>query len=112
VTVTRHGATANSVASPSNVRPRRRSRSIWIEDREPERPRPESDEFIVSIGSVRPMEDAARAAYADLVTWMADDHGFDEMEAYMLLTQVGHVRLGNMVDPNYTVGAGVDRSYL
>jgi hypothetical protein len=25
---------------------------------------------------------------------------------------VGHVRLGNMVDPNYTVGAGIDRSYV
>jgi hypothetical protein len=43
---------------------------------------------------------------------MADDYGFDEMEAYMLLTQVGHVRLGNMVDPNYTIGAGIDKSYL
>jgi amidase len=30
----------------------------------------------------------------------------------MLLTQVGHVRLGNVVDPNYTIGAGVDKSYL
>jgi hypothetical protein len=30
----------------------------------------------------------------------------------MLLTQVGHVRLGNMVDPNYTIGAGIDKSYL
>jgi acetamidase/formamidase len=83
-----------------------------IEDWELEWPRLESDDFIMSIGSVRPMEDAARAAYADLVTWMADDYGFDEMEAYMLLTQVGHVRLGNMVDPNYTIGAGIDKSYL
>ncbi len=83
-----------------------------IDDWELEWPRLESDDFIMSIGSVRPMEDAARAAYADLVTWMADDYGFDEMEAYMLLTQVGHVRLGNMVDPNYTIGAGIDKSYL
>jgi len=83
-----------------------------IEDWELEWPRLESEDFIMSIGSVRPMEDAARAAYADLVTWMADDYGFDEMEAYMLLTQVGHVRLGNMVDPNYTIGAGIDKSYL
>jgi amidase len=83
-----------------------------IEDWELEWPRLESDDFIMSIGSVRPMEDAARAAYTDLVQWMADDYGFDEMEAYMLLTQVGHVRLGNMVDPNYTIGAGIDKTYL
>jgi hypothetical protein len=36
----------------------------------------------------------------------------DPMEAYLLSTQVGHVRLGNMVDPNYTIGAGIDEAYL
>jgi amidase len=30
----------------------------------------------------------------------------------MLLTQVGKVRLGNMVDPNYTVGASIAKRYL
>lgn len=58
------------------------------------------------------MEDAARAAYTDLVGWLAEDYGFGAMEAYMLLTHVGQVRLGNMVDPNYTVGAGIAKEYL
>jgi acetamidase/formamidase len=83
-----------------------------VEDWDLEWPRLESEDFVMSVGSARPMEDAARTAYADLVAWLADDYGFDEMEAYMLLTQVGQVRLGNMVDPNYTVGAGIDKSYL
>ena len=39
-------------------------------------------------------------------------HGFDKFEAYFLLTQAGRVRLGNMVDPNYTVGARIDKSLL
>jgi hypothetical protein len=30
----------------------------------------------------------------------------------MLLTQIGKVRLGNMVDPNYTVGASIAKAYL
>lgn len=75
-------------------------------------PRLESDDFLMSIGSVRPMEDAARIAYTDLIEWLVSDYGFEKMDAYMLLTQVGSVRLGNMVDPNYTVGAAMDKSYL
>jgi amidase len=75
-------------------------------------PRLENEEFIMSIGSARPLEDAARIAYADLVQWMVDGYGFDRWEAYMLLTQIGKVRLGNMVDPNYTVGASIAKRYL
>ncbi len=58
------------------------------------------------------MEDCARIAYKDLIEWMVDDYGYDKWEAYMLLTQVGNVRLGNMVDPNYTIGASIDKEYL
>ncbi|WP_348612612.1 acetamidase/formamidase family protein [Halobaculum rarum] len=83
-----------------------------IKDWEIEWPRLEADDYIMSIGSVRPMEDCARIAYKDLIEWMVDDYGYDKWEAYMLLTQVGNVRLGNMVDPNYTIGASIDKEYL
>lgn len=83
-----------------------------IKDWDIEWPRLESDEFIMSIGSVRPMEDAARIAYTDLIGWLVSEYDFDQMEAYMLLTQVGSVRLGNMVDPNYTIGAAMDKEYI
>jgi amidase len=75
-------------------------------------PRLETEEFIMTIGSARPMEDAARIAYRELVRWMAADYGFDELDAYMFLSQAGRVRLGNMVDPKYTIGASVLKRYL
>lgn len=75
-------------------------------------PRIESEHRIMSVGSARPMEDAVRIAYRDLVLWMAEEFGHDRLEAYMLLSQCGRVRLGNMVDPNYTVAAGIDREHL
>ncbi|NPD65991.1 acetamidase [Lichenicola cladoniae] len=75
-------------------------------------PRLENSEFYMTIGSARPMEDAARIAYLELVRWLAADFGFDEIEAYMLLTQCGRVRLGNMVDPKYTLGASIKKSIL
>jgi amidase len=75
-------------------------------------PRLETRDFILTIGSARPMEDAARIAYRELTRWLAADYGFDELEAYFLLTQAGRVRLGNMVDPKYTLGASILKSYL
>jgi acetamidase/formamidase len=75
-------------------------------------PRLENDRFIMAIGSTRPMEDAARIAYRELTRWLIADYGFDEVEAYFLLTQAGRVRLGNMVDPKYTLGASILKAYL
>jgi acetamidase/formamidase len=75
-------------------------------------PRLETSDFIMTIGSARPMEDAARIAYRELVRWMSADYGFDEIDAYMFLSQAGRMRLGNMVDPKYTMGASVLKKYL
>jgi acetamidase/formamidase len=75
-------------------------------------PRLETDRFIMAIGSGRPMEDAVRIAYRELVYWLAADYGFDTVEAYFLLTQAGRVRLGNMVDPKYSLGASILKEYL
>lgn len=75
-------------------------------------PRLETDDQIMAIGSARPLEDATRIAYRELIRWMAADYGFDQLDAYMMLSQCGKVRLGNFVDPKYTVGAGVLKKYL
>jgi acetamidase/formamidase len=75
-------------------------------------PRLETKDVIMTIGSARPLEDAGRIAYRELVRWMSADYGFDEIDAYMFLSQAGRMRLGNMVDPKYTMGASVLKKYL
>jgi len=75
-------------------------------------PRLETENMLMTIGSARPLEDATRIAYKDLVLWMASDYGFDRWDAYMMLSQCGIVRLGNFVDPKYTVGTGILKKYL
>ncbi|MBJ7223688.1 MULTISPECIES: acetamidase/formamidase family protein [unclassified Brenneria] len=75
-------------------------------------PRMENDTAIMSIGSARPLEDATRIAYRDLIYWLVEDFGFEQWDAYMLLSQCGKVRLGNMVDPKYTVGAMLNKTLL
>jgi amidase len=75
-------------------------------------PRLETERLVMAIGSARPMEDAIRIAYRELVRWLEADWGWDPLEAYLFLTQAGKVRLGNMVDPKYTLGAAVEKMYL
>ncbi len=75
-------------------------------------PRLEREDFIMTIGSARPLEDATRIAYRELVRWMTKDYGFDQWDAYMMLSQCGIVRLGNFVDPKYTVGAAIKKKFL
>ena len=66
----------------------------------------------MAIGSARPLEDAARIAYRELILWLEQDYGYDRWDAYMMLSQCGRVRLGNFVDPKYTVGAAISKQYL
>ena len=75
-------------------------------------PRLEREDFIMAIGSARPLEDATRIAYRELVLWMEAEYGFERWDAYMMLSQCGRVRLGNFVDPKYTVGAGISKKFL
>jgi amidase len=43
---------------------------------------------------------------------MSADYGFDEIDAYMLLSPGGRIRLGNMVNPKYTMGPSILKKYL
>ena len=75
-------------------------------------PRVDSDEFIMAIGSARPMEDAARIAFYELIMWLEADYGIDRLVAYQLCSQVARVRLANMVDILYSVVAKFPKKYL
>ena len=75
-------------------------------------PRIESPDRIMTVGSAKPMEDAARIAYSELVKWLAADFGFDTLDAYQLLSQAGGLYVGNMVDTVYSLVASCPKRYL
>lgn len=75
-------------------------------------PRVESDEFLMAVGSARPMEDAARIAFYELIMWLEQDYGIDRLVGYQLCSQVARVRLANMVDILYSVVAKFPKRYL
>jgi acetamidase/formamidase len=75
-------------------------------------PRFENETSIMAVGAYRPLDDALRIAFTELVGWIHHDYGLSEMDAYELLSKVATIHLVEMVDPNYVVVAGVDKRYL
>lgn len=75
-------------------------------------PRMEDENDIMVAGSVRPLVDAFRIAQVELIEWLVDEYGFDKMDAYQIVSQAGHSRIANVVDPNYTVMAKFPKKLL
>ncbi len=74
-------------------------------------PRLENDEAIMVAGSARPLEDAVRIACTQLVYWVMEG-GLSLTDSYQLVSQAVTMRIGNVVDPNYTVVAKIAKRYL
>jgi acetamidase/formamidase len=75
-------------------------------------PRIEDSTHIMVAGSGRPLIDAFRIAHVELIDWLAAEYGFDRLEAYQVVSQVGTARIGNVVDPLYTVVAKFPKALL
>ena len=75
-------------------------------------PRFENDRAIMAAGIYRPLDDALRIAFTELVGWIHADYGLSELDAYELLSKVAKIHLTEMVDPNYVVIASIEKKFL
>jgi len=75
-------------------------------------PRLEDAEHLMVAGSARPLSDALRIAFVELINWLVADYGFAKPDAYQLVSQVAVVRVAAMVDPLYTVVAKFPKRFL
>jgi acetamidase/formamidase len=75
-------------------------------------PRLENGDHIMVVGSGRPLIDAFRLAHVELIEWMEQEYGFERLDAYTLLGQVGESTVANIVDPAYSVVAKIRKRYL
>jgi acetamidase/formamidase len=64
-------------------------------------PRLETATHYGVIGCARPLEDAMRIAFEELIYWM-EDWGIAAPDAYLLLAQVAEARCTQMVNPKYS----------
>ena len=75
-------------------------------------PRLDDGEYLMSIGSTRPLIDAVRLACVDLVGWMVQEHGFETWEATQLLGQAAEIEIAQVVDPSYTAVCAIAKKHL
>jgi amidase len=83
-----------------------------IKHRETPWPRIENAEWLMSVGAGRPLEDAARVAFKDMVAWVREKTGLSEMDAYEFVSQNARAPIIQIVDPNYTVLVKIAKSRL
>ncbi len=75
-------------------------------------PRIETATHICTTGCARPLEDAMRIAFQEMIYWLNDEYGIPEPEAYMLLGQIAEARCTQMVNPKYSYICKVPKSLL
>jgi amidase len=75
-------------------------------------PRFENDRALMAVGAYRPLDDALRIAFTELIGWITADYGLSALDAYELLSKVARIHLNEMVDPNYVVVAIIDKQFL
>jgi acetamidase/formamidase len=83
-----------------------------IKGRETPWPRIENEDWMMSVGAGRPLEDAARVAFKDMIQWVREKTGVSEMDAYQFVSQAARAPVVQIVDPNYTVLVKIEKSRL
>ena len=71
-----------------------------------------NEEYLMVAARARPLMDAFRLAQVELIRWLEQDYGYDPLNALHLITQVGITRVGNVVDPQFTVVPKFPKRYL
>ncbi len=75
-------------------------------------PRIDTPTHICTLGCARPLEDAMRTAFEEMVYWLEDDYDIPAPEAYMLLGQIAEARCTQMVNPKFTYICKVSKEIL
>lgn len=75
-------------------------------------PRIESEDEIMTVCSTKPLEDATRLAFLELIKWLEKDYDFERYDAYMLLSIAATARIAQIVDPLFTVVAKLPKKIL
>lgn len=83
-----------------------------IKNKQIDWPRIESPDEVMTVCSAKPLEDAVRLAFMELIKWLEEDYGFEPYDAYMFLSLVAKIRVSQIVDPLFTVVAKLPKICL
>jgi amidase len=75
-------------------------------------PRAEDDEFLITAGNARPLDQALQHATTEMHRWLQEDYGFDSTGASIFLGQCVRYEVGNVFDPAYTMICKVEKKLI
>ncbi|MCB1379491.1 MAG: acetamidase/formamidase family protein [Alphaproteobacteria bacterium] len=75
-------------------------------------PRGENRDDIFTVGNARPLDQALQHATTEMVDWLIQDHGHDEVSASHLLGQAVRYDIANVFNPAYSVVCRLAKSWL
>jgi acetamidase/formamidase len=75
-------------------------------------PRAEDEQFIMTAGNARPLDQALQHATTEMNRWLQEDYGFDSVGASIFLGQCVRYDVGNVYDPAYTMICKVEKRLL
>ena len=83
-----------------------------IKDKKIGWPRLETADYIMTIGSARPLLQALQHATTELQGWLMAEYGFDERGSSLLMGHALEYDIANVVDPHFTVVAKIQKRFL
>jgi len=75
-------------------------------------PRAENEEYIMTVGNTRPLDQALQHATTEMIRWLQVDYGLEDRAAHILLGQCVEYDVGNVFDPAYTVVCKIKKKWI
>jgi amidase len=75
-------------------------------------PRGQNPREIFSIGNARPLDQALQYATTEMLDWLIEDYGLDEVSASHVMGQAVRYDIANVFNPAYSVACRVGKEWL
>ncbi len=75
-------------------------------------PRGSTKSEIFTVGNARPLDQALQHATTEMLDWLIQDHGLDEVAASHVMGQAVRYRIANVFNPAYSVVCRIGREWL
>jgi len=75
-------------------------------------PRAENEEYIMTAGNARPLDQALQHSTTEMIRWLQEDFGLDARATHILLGQCVEYDVGNVFDPAYTMVCKLKKQFL
>jgi amidase len=75
-------------------------------------PRGSTTDEIFTIGNARPLDQALQHATTEMLDWLIEDYGLDDVTASHVMGQAVRYDIANVFNPAYSVVCGVGREWL